>query len=236
MRNILFLLFLFSTQSQALNILASGQSNMCGRGTGGPSPLTANPLVSVWNNANYLVSDGDAFISPPALGNPPWTDNGGNNLALWFADAAADTLNEEVNLILVCKGSQSINEWGIDDPMYGAVVRIYQATGLPPADVMLWHQGEADSTMTSCNYKLRLFNLVARLRAAGVLAYTAPVIMGELRYAPAQPINQALANIPTGQPDMYFVEADGLPDFDDVHYTGQALHDFGLRYWDAYAP
>lgn len=216
-------------------ILATGQSNMAGRGTGGPSPLTANPLVQVWNNANELGSDGNAFITPPALGNAPWHSSGANNLSLWFAHAAANELNEPVYLVLIAKGSQSISHWSPTGDMYEAIKRIYALTGLPPADVLLWHQGESDKTMPdSCPYKVAFLNMLSRLRADGIISYTAPALVGEIRKDDAAHINLALNNLGSSHPDINFVHSDGLPDYDGTHYTGQALYEFGLRYWDKF--
>ncbi len=219
-------------------ILASGQSNMCGRGTGGPSPLTANPLVQVWNNENELISDGNAFIAVPDFSHPPWGMDrwtGANNLALWFADAAADELNEPVNLVIVCKGSQSISHWSATGDMYLATKRIYQLTGLPPADVFLWHQGESDKTQTDVSlYKLAFLNLLARLRADGLIKYDAMTLVGEIRKDDAAHINLALNNLGSSHPDITFVHSDGIADYDGTHYTGQGLYEFGLAYWERF--
>lgn len=227
-------LLALSAQAHALTILASGQSNMCGRGIGGPSPLTADSRVQVWNNVNELVSDGTAFISVPDFANPPWYHGGANNLALWFADAAARELGEDVKLVLVCKGAQPISLWRSDGEMYLAIKRIYQLTGLPPADVFLWHQGESNSTTAQCTYKLEFLNLLSRLRADGILAYNAPTIVGELRKASASDTSAALRQLATAHPDILFADADGIPDFDGTHFTGQGLYEFGLRYWEKY--
>lgn len=236
MRKICLISLLFLLQSAyAFTIVGSGQSNMCGRGVDGPSPLTADSHVKVWNNTNELVSDGNAFIVVPDFGNPPWHLGGGNNLALWFADAAARELNTDVNLMVVCKGGQSISQWQEGQEMYEALVRNYRASGLPAADVFLWHQGEADKNMAPCTYRLRLLNLISRLRNEGVLAYGAPTIVGELRYAAAATINTALEDTAIYNPDVRYVHADGLADFDGTHFTGPSLRNLGLRYWDAYS-
>lgn len=234
MRIFLVILLLFPLQVDALNIIASGQSNMCGRGTGGPSPLTADTRVKVWNNANELVSDGNAFISVPDFGSPPWRSGGANNLALWFADAAAKNLATDVNLVMVCKGGQSITEWTPDQEMYQALVRNYKATNLPPADVFLWHQGESDKNMAPCTYRLRLLNIISRLKYGGVLAHNALTIVGGLRYSLASDIDKALEDTATYNPAVRYVSVTGLQDFDGIHFTGQALHELGVKYWEKF--
>src|SRR5690349_5440754 len=66
--------------AEILKILATGSSAISGYGTGGPSPLTCDSQVQVWNNTNELGADGTEFIAPPDFGNPPWHSGGGNNM------------------------------------------------------------------------------------------------------------------------------------------------------------
>ena len=228
------LLLLFIPSAHAFTILGTGTSNLGGRGIGGPSALTANPLVQVWNNTNDLGQNGDSFISVPAFGNPPWHSSGANNFPLWFADAAADSLNQPVNLVIVAKGSQSITKWRRNEVMYDELSQVYQLTELPPADVFIWNQG-ADIEMSACTYKLEFLALIARLRYDGIIAYDAVILVGDVRNSEAQHIATALSQLGSTHPEIKFVSDDGLPDFDGVHYTGQALHDFGLRYWERYS-
>jgi hypothetical protein len=222
-----------TASAQALNVYATGQSGMVAVGVGGPSPTTADSRVKVWNN-DGIVTDGDALISPPALGNPPWHSGGGNNPAVWFADAAAVNLGTDVNLVVVAKGSQSITKWESAGPMYQASKRIYQLTGLPPADVMLWHQGETDKNMGTCEYRLRLSNLIAQLKGEGIIAHDAYILLGELRYDDAEDISEAMEQMAVVRPDIGFVHIDNLPDYDGIHLTGSANPQFGVRYFEEY--
>lgn len=225
--------------AQAFTIIASGQSNMCGRGTFGPSPLTADSRVTVWNNANELVNDGDAFISVPNFSNPPWYSGAANNLALWFADSAAVELDTDVKLVLVCRGSRSLETWMPGGEMYVALKRIYQLTGEPPADVFLWHQGESDIGESGCWYKTRLLRLLANMRADGLLAYDAPTIIGTIAEDGADiqaeiDFNTNLYNLATDHPDIFFINLDGTPLYDTKHFSGQGLYDGGQEYWGKY--
>jgi hypothetical protein len=235
-RLFIFLFLMVATNAWGFTVLASGQSNMCGRGSGGPSPITADSRVKVWNNTNELIADGTAFIDPPDFGSPPWHSSGANNLAIWFADAAAKALNNEVRLVLVCKGGQPISEWHPTQEMYQATVLNYLASGLPPADVFLWHQGESDKNTNPCNYKVKLSSLLSSLKNDGIVAHHAKMLVGELIYSEASLINEALEQMGTGVTDTYmrFVQADGLASYDGTHFTGQALHDLGLEYWERY--
>lgn len=240
LKGLLSLLLLLSFPAHALTILATGQSNACGRGTGGPSPLTANPLVQVWNNANELISDGNAFIAVPGFGNPPWHSGGANNMFLWFAHKAASELNTDVRLVLVCRGARSLETWGEGGELYTAMKRIYQLTGDPPADVFLWHQGESDIDESACWYKTKFLNLLARMRADGLLKYDAPAIVGTIAedgedLAAEIAFNNNLYDLALAHPDILFVNADDIPLHDTKHFSGWGLYHLGIKYWDKYA-
>jgi hypothetical protein len=240
MKYIIALLFSLSLPSHALTILASGQSNMCGRGTGGPSALTADSRVLVWNNANELINDGNAFISVPDFGNPPWHSGGANNLALWFAHKAASEMEQEVRLVLVCRGARSLETWGAGQEMYEAMERIYLSTGEPPADVFLWHQGESDIDESACWYKTKFLNLLSRMRADGLLKYDAPAIVGTIAedgddLSLEIEFNSNLYDLATAHPDILFVNADGLGLHDTKHFSGWSLYQLGIMYWEKYS-
>lgn len=215
---------------------------MCGRGLGGPSPLTADARVQVWNNANELIDDGNAFIPVPDFSNPPWGMDrwaGANNLALWFADSAAQELNTDVRLVLVCRGARSLDSWMPGSEMYVAMKRIYELTGEPPADVFLWHQGEADTDQSACWYKTRFLRLLAYMRADGLLKYDAPAIVGSIvasgdDQAFETAFNNTLYSLASDHPDILYVNTSGTPLEYADHFDGQGLHDIGVEYWDKY--
>lgn len=205
---------------------------MVGLGTGGTSPLECNQRVKVWNNTNQLGDNGTGFISPPDFGSPPWSANGGNNLALWFAHHAAE--HSYVNLVVVAKGGVPISSWEDGQPVYQEIIDVYSLTAQPPADIFLWHQGESDwFRSTKEEYKTKFLDLISRLKADGILAERATVIVGELRDERAGHINEALVELANENDDIFFVSSEGLDDYDGVHYTGEALCEFGLRYYEA---
>lgn len=238
----LILLLLLLTPAHAFTVGASGQSNMCGRGLNGPSPLTADARVQVWNNTNELIDDGNAFIPVPDFSTPPWGVDrwaGANNLALWFADAAAQELNTDVKLVLVCRGARSLQEWMPGGEMYTAYKRIYLSTGQPPADVFLWHQGESDIDESACWYKTRFLRLLAIMRADGLLKYDAPAIIGSIVIgAPNADLkttfNNTLYSLAMDHPDILYVNTSGASLHDINHFSGPGLYVVGRLYWDKY--
>lgn len=224
-------------------VLATGQSNMLGRGFGGESPIKADSRVQVWNNRNEVSSTvGDAFIAPPAFGDRPWEEtNDANNPAIWFCDRAAKELDDEVRLVFVAQGGRPISRWARGDTLYNNIENSYTASGLDPADVLLWAQGESDGTCASCTnigkaaYKSAFLTVVSNLRQDGFLAQDAPVIIGEIRWFEAQDINEALIELAQENANIFFAPSEGMRDYDDVHYEGASLVHLGrYRYWEQY--
>lgn len=222
-------------------ILSSGQSNAVGRGLYGQSPVKADSRVTVWNNVNDTDNVGSAFISPPDFTVAPWSSNGGNNAFVWFADRAAKELEEDIKLINVAYGGLPISNWNPlnTNNMYTVIESNFIASGVESADIFLWHQGENDGTggdnTPAETYKSAFLTLVQSLKTDGIIKSDAPVIVGELRSTNAAHINTALIELAAANELIYFAPADGLIDYDGVHYEGASLQSLGYnRYWDQY--
>lgn len=220
-------------------VLASGQSNMSGRGLGGPSLDSVSPLVRVWNNTNELGSHGSEFVASPTQGSAPWSQaplNAGNNLAAWFCDRLAKETGEEVRLILVSKGGSSISHWDpITGDLFEEIEDVWSATGLStPADIFLWHQGESDASSTQGAYTSAFLAMISALESASILAEDAAKIVGGVR-AGAAVVNPWLQSLAAENANIYYADPTGLHDSDGTHFTGNHLFQFGHgRYWDAY--
>ena len=123
--------------------LASGQSNMVGRGAGGAS--TFSSLLKVWNNENDLTdltALGNAWVSPN-LSQDPFV-GGKNNLAVHAANQIALTTGEQVRLIIVAKGNTSIGQWfsaSIRQPMLYRISAVLAAANVTAVNGFWWHQG-----------------------------------------------------------------------------------------------
>ncbi|WP_456489620.1 sialate O-acetylesterase [Marinobacter nauticus] len=225
-----------------LKVLALGQSNMSGRGSGGRSPLECDSRVEVWNNTNELGADGTAFISPPDFGNSPWDANGGNNLALWFCHRAAQELQTDVRLVLVSKGGTTLAEWGPSGIMYTEASGVHSASGLGPADVLLWHQGESDRPSSNggtgippADYKTNFLAMLSSLKNDGLLAANAPAIVGGLYLPTAGNIDTALQELANENDGVYYAGITDLKTSDGIHFAGASLYHLGFyRYWNQY--
>jgi hypothetical protein len=220
-------------------VFASGQSNMMGRGTGGPDPSSASSLVTVWNNGNELGVNGTAFISPPTFGNNPWSQSPfatGNNLSVWFCHRLAIETGESVKLVLCGKGGTAIDEgWDKDTgTVYPEILDVWAATGLTePADIFLWHQGDGstDTSGYTSSWQAMRLNLISD----GILSADTACVLGECR-ASAETANPKYHNIAATTPNCYVADQSGLRDYDGIHFTGNSLYQFGYeRYWAAYA-
>lgn len=225
-----------------LKVLALGQSNMSGRGSGGRSPLECDPRVEVWNNTNEQGADGTAFVAPPDFGNSPWDANGGNNLALWFCHRASQELQDDVRLVLVSKGGTTLAEWSSSGTMYTEASGVHAVSGLGPADVLLWHQGESDrpsadggTGISTTDYKTNFLAMLSSLQSDGLLAVGSPTIVGGLYLPTAGNIDTALQELASENDDIYYAGITDLQSSDGIHFSGASLYHLGLyRYWDQY--
>lgn len=167
-----------------IKVFASGQSNMLGRGVGGPAMDGVSSSVRVWNNVNPLGSNGTAFTTASAAqagGTFQLTDR--NNLAVWFCDKLARTQFEAVDLTLVARASSSIQLWSPTEttsPMLQECIDVWSATNQrAPADVFLWHQGENNSVTTPHSSYITAFEtLLANLTAGGVIGPSTVILTG----------------------------------------------------------
>lgn len=226
-----------------VRVFVSGQSNVLGRGTGGPSLSLVSADVSVWNSVNPLGSLGTAFVSASsaqAAGTFENTDR--NNLAVWFCDRLSKHLNDDVEMVIAARGNSSITLWDPSEatfPMLQSCIDVYAQSGAPPADIFLWHQGEANvSTPSYTDYKTAFLALVQNLKNAGVIASNATVLIGELIPENANRINfnrEALLELAQENDFIFLANSQGMQTFDGTHFDAPALYRMGAeKYFAAY--
>lgn len=223
-------------------ILATGQSNMWGKGTGGDSwaPVRAN--VRAWNNPSIAVpGTGWSGIvrSHAPFRIPPGEETGANCLAAVFCNRlGADRPDDEVRLVLAAKPGQDVLQWSDVDSgvCFQSVVDRYTESGLAPAQILLWQQGEADCLAGTPvgTYKSRFYAWTQSAKQAGILAYNALLLVGgiaEIKTGWAAFNQNAIAALSgthyVAPPNAYVMA-------DDVHFTGPGLDVFGDRYIAAY--
>lgn len=214
-----------------ITVLAMGQSNAVGWGSGGVWGIP--PSVTVWNCAGNSDAGfvGNAFVAP-VYGAAPFTA-GHNNMMVHACRYLATELGEDVQLILVAYGGQPIQQWS-EGPMYGRMEAVLAAAGVDCVDAFLWHQGEAN-TPTHATYAAAWNTLLGKMTADGVIDADSPIVIGELANQPTAPnMNAVLRSIANASDRIAladiacFTANDQSVDFS--HFNGPSLVRAGLEY------
>lgn len=226
-----------------IKVFASGQSNMVGRGAGGPAMSGASSDVRVWNNVNPLGSNGDAFVPAAQAqsgGTFELTDR--NNLAVWFCDKLARKLFDTVDLTVVARASSSIQLWApgeVTSPMLQECISVWTATNQrSAADVFLWHQGENNSATTPhASYMAAFEALLVNLEAGGVIGPETVILVGGILEGDASRTSfNSGALLPLARRRKRgYARSYGLTSADGAHFDGASLAALGARrYFAAY--
>lgn len=225
-----------------IRVLASGQSNMLGPGTGGPVASLIDSRVKVWNNGNPYATIGTAYVTP-VYGSPPFAYAGAANLAVWFCDRLARHVADTVDMVMVARSATLIEDWITSDgdpaPMFEQMVSVWNAANSAPADVFLWHQGEGAVSGNHALYRSRFIELVGTLKTAGLIDNNTVIIVGGLAEANTNRINfnrGALQVLAAENAQISYASSNGLDTYDNTHFTGQSAYIFGSeRYFGAWA-
>ncbi|WP_332823127.1 sialate O-acetylesterase [Stutzerimonas kunmingensis] len=221
----------------AVRVFASGQSNSIGWGASGPSFAKVSSSVRVWNNANPLGGNGSAFVTAATAqtgGTFQYTDR--NNAFVWFCDKLARTQHEAVDLTFVGRGNSPIELWDADEsvsPMLAECIGVWTATGQPPADIFLWHQGENNAGWERTPYEARFDTLLDDLTRGGVIDGNTIVIVGGLAEENNQRVtfnHRVLARLRRAT----FATSYGLKTSDGTHFDAASLTRLARRYFSAY--
>ena len=157
-----------------------------------------------------------------------------NNMAVWFCDKLARTQFTPVTLALVALGGAPISFWHPSEatyPLLSESIAVWGATGQGPADVFLWHQGEADSATAAATYQAAFEDLLANLAAGGVIDANTIVIVGGVAGSSAayNAVNSDLLQPIAGVAGRGFASSYSLPTTDGAHFTGNGLYVMGAR-------
>lgn len=143
-----------------IRVLAMGQSNMVGSGSGGSSSFDSR--VTVWDGTDF---------SAVTLGSDPFNGDGSNNLAAHFCSRLAEETGRKVELVLIAQGGNPIENWvgnityktdtedrsvnGTNRPRWVELRDDLAACGWDgnyTADYVLWHQGEGNQFYPTTHY------------------------------------------------------------------------------------
>ena len=230
-----------------ITIIAMGQSNMVGH-DGGGGDLSTNALVKTWNETavGWVLADPAASSAATKMF-PEYTPNN-NNIAFHFAKQMAEVYGDSVRLLYEAHNGRHIGEWinnGEANDWYADMESQIAAASVTEVDVILWHQGEANSiqffsSTTNELYADSVGMLIDSLRAEIWTSGTTPFIGGEMT-------NDRTDNYQNGvysNMEMFFgspyIAVAALKDLptesgSEVHFDGSSLQLAGRqRYWAAY--
>ncbi len=220
------------------SFLLIGQSNMAGRGLISEAIDVDKAHIKILRNGRW-----QKMFRPIN----PDRRTSGVCLAESFAEKYAATHGVDVGLIPCADGGSQIARWApgsllFDNAVYQArlAMRTSHIVGI------LWHQGESDCYDNRyLTYQQSLSVMLTELRKELNL-WDVPLLLGGLgdyldQYEGAHDqmqwrlINQHIQAVADSDPMYGFVPADGLtPNPDNLHFSAAALHEFGLRYYEAF--
>lgn len=229
-------------------LVAAGQSNMVGAGTGGDLSLNQNVVAYDWVNGQLVLAD---YNAAPAGGVGVRTGTSvRNNLYFPLANHLAETLGQPVLVIARPISGSSIVSWVLNalDPdegqhfadLSGDIAEALAAIGQGQIDLFTWLQGEANFPMAHETYRQYFLDLLEQVRGAAWGAADTAILVGELSREGVNFMqNRVFQELEMSEtdPNLGFVSSTGLATFDDIgiHYDGAALVDYGYhRFWAAY--
>jgi hypothetical protein len=172
----------------------------------------------------------------------------GVNLAESFAEKHAKEHEVDVGLICCADGGTSLDQWMPGEVLFENAVNC-ALLAKRSSDIVgiLWHQGEADCAKNlSATYYERFNTMINELKSR-IGIESAPVIIGglgdflEFRNSDGnlkfyRDVNRALMKIAEDDPLIGYASAEGLSDKGDLlHFSSEALYEFGLRYYEAFS-
>ncbi|MBQ9968847.1 MAG: sialate O-acetylesterase [Oscillospiraceae bacterium] len=219
------------------SFLLIGQSNMAGRGFLDEAVGVDTSLIKILRNGRWQP------LYRPVT---PDRITSGVCLAESFAEAYAKKYGVEVGLIPCADGGTQISQWLPGSLLYDhAVFQAKLAQRTSTIAGVLWHQGESDCVEDRiAPYEKRLRHVVASIRQDLQLE-DVPFILGELGDFLAEheaeflhnypAINKVIRAMDDEAARIGVVSAKNLgSNPDKLHFSAEALHEFGLRYFDVF--
>lgn len=217
------------------SFLLIGQSNMAGRGFVQDARPINDEHIYVLRNGRWQK-----------IFRPVHSDRktAGVCLAESFAQEYAKDNGVDVGLIPCADGGTMISQWMPGEVLYDhAVFQAKLAMRQSTLMGILWHQGESDcNTKNRDNYK-QMFDIFISSLKKDLQIQNIPVIVGGLgdfmkvffnndNYLI---INKALKEYAAENELVGYASANGLlPNADNLHFSSDALYEFGLRYYDEF--
>ncbi len=211
-------------------MLLIGQSNMAGRGL----PNEVDPVA---DERIEMFRDGQWQRAVEPLHDDKET--AGVGLAMSCASAYLEAFPQaRIGLVPAAVGGTPLSRWMPGEDLYERALGIgRKALGGGALKAILWHQGETDAQHLerAQGYGQRLAEMVGTLRQA-LDATDVPFVVGGLGdFLAVHPtcihyglVNDALQNLNVNR--CGFASAEGLGEFDGIHFNSAALRILGQRY------
>ena len=211
-------------------MLLIGQSNMAGRGL----PNEVDPIAD-GRIENFRDDRWQAAVEP--LHNDK--DTAGIGLSMSCSSAYLETFPQaRVGLVPAAVGGTPLSRWMPEEDLYERALSIArEALKGGSLKAILWHQGETDAQHLELaqSYGQRLTQMVSTLRQA-LDATNVPFVVGGLGdFLAVHPtcvhyglVNDALQSLNVDR--CGFASAEGLGEFDGIHFSSAALRSLGQRY------
>lgn len=219
------------------SFLLIGQSNMAGRGFIEEAIPVDTTHIKILRNGRW-----QKMFRPV---NPDRRFSG-VNLAESFAEVYANTHGVKVGLIPCADGGTRMAQWVPGSLLYdNAVYQARLAMRTSTIAGILWHQGESDSREDRYKtYGQELARMLTSLRRdLGI--EDVPVLLGGLGAylddydqtdcCQWRQIDRELKALADREDRYGYVSAEGLtPNPDNLHFSAESLHAFGLRYFEEF--
>lgn len=220
------------------SFLIIGQSNMAGRGFAEEALPVDFTGISMLRNGRWQP------IFRPIN---PDRRTAGVNLAESFAEAYAKKYQVPVGIIPAADGGTKLEQWVPGSLLFDhAVYQAKLAMRTSTIAGILWHQGEGDCTPERyTTYAQRMIPMIEAFRRELNL-YDVPFLVGGLGDFLADctlgtslvnypQVNAALREVAGRMDRVGYVPAEGLgSNPDHLHFSAEALHAFGLRYFEVF--
>ncbi len=220
------------------SILIIGQSNMGGRGFIDEVPPIQNERLFVLRNGRWR-----AMYVPVN----PDRRTSGINLVESFADLYAKEHDVDVGIIACADGGSSLDQWQVGGLLFDHACYMAElASRTSTIAAVLWHQGESDCAEDRYPlYEKKLTVIMDAFRKKLGL-HDVPFLLGGLgdylefcerseKFKNYIYVNEALQKVAEKDKMAAFVSAKGLgANPDNLHFSAQALREFGLRYYDEF--
>ena len=220
------------------SILIIGQSNMAGRGFKEEVPPIINDKLYVLRNGcwrdMYVPVNPDRVFS-------------GINLVESFADSYAREHNVDVGIIPCADGGSSLDQWQVGGLLFDHACYMAElASRTSTISAVLWHQGESDCSEEKYPLYEKKLTIILDAFRKRLGLYDVPFLLGGLgdylefcdrsdKFKNYIYVNEALETVANKNKMTAFVSAKGLSaNPDNLHFSAQALREFGLRYYDEF--